>query len=67
MSATDDTIRNIAADALAELGEVAVTSLVELMGSEQDEGTLYKVIRILGNIGDERAVEALEKEGKKWR
>ena len=35
--------------------------LLELVDSEQDEGTLYKAIQVLGNIGDERAVKALEK------
>jgi HEAT repeat protein len=34
---------------------------VDLIGSEQDEGTLYKAVQILGDIGDERAVKALEK------
>ena len=61
LTAKDDTIRNIAADALEELNELAVMPLVELMGSEQGEGTLYKAIRILSDIGDERAVEALGK------
>ncbi len=59
--AKDDAIRNIAADALTELNELAVMPLVKLLSSEQDEGTLYKVVQILGNIGDSRAVEALEK------
>lgn len=61
LKAKDDAIRNIAADALAELGELAVMPLVKLLSSEQNEGTLYKAVQILGNIGDSRAVEALEK------
>ncbi|MFC1712721.1 HEAT repeat domain-containing protein [Candidatus Poribacteria bacterium] len=61
LKAEDDTIRSIAADVLPGLGELAVMPLVEFMGGEQDEGVLYKVIRILGDIGDERAVGALEK------
>ena len=59
--AKDDAIRNIAADALADLNELAVMPLVKLLSSEQNEGTLYKAVQILGNIGDSRAVEALEK------
>jgi HEAT repeat protein len=56
-----DTVRAAAADALKEAGELAVMPLVELIGHEQDEGTLYQAVQILGDIGDRRAVEALEK------
>jgi HEAT repeat protein len=61
LKSKDDTARSAAADALKEAGELAVMPLVELIGREQDEGTLYKAVQILGDIGDERAVAALEK------
>lgn len=61
LEAEDDAIRNIAADALAELGELAVMPLVTVLSGEQGEGTLYKAIKILGDIGDDRAVDALDK------
>ena len=57
----EDELYREAADALRETGELAVMQLVELIGYEQDEGTLYKAVQALGDIGDERAVEALEK------
>ena len=59
--AKDDAIGNIAADSLTELNELAVMPLVKLLSSEQNEGILYKAVQILGNIGDSRAVEALDK------
>ena len=61
LKSKDDTARSAAADALKEAGELAVMPLVELIGHEQNEGTLYKAVQILGDIGDKRAVEALEK------
>ncbi len=57
----DDAVRGAAADALKEAGELAVMPLVDLISSEQNEGTLYKAIQVLGHIGDKRAVKALEK------
>ena len=59
--AKDSTIRNAAADALKETGESAVMPLVDLIKQEQDIATLQKAIQTLGDIGDKRAVDTLEK------
>jgi HEAT repeat protein len=61
LKSKDDTIRSAAAEALEQTGGLAVMPLVDLIGHEEDEGTLYKAVQILGDIGDDRAVEALEK------
>lgn len=59
--AKDDIIRSAAADALKETGELAVMPLVDLIKQEQDAGTLQRAIQALGDLGDKRAVGALEK------
>ena len=61
MRSKNDVIRNAAAEGLKKAGELAVMPLVKLVGYEKDEGTLYRAVQILGDIGDKRAVEALEK------
>jgi len=46
---------------LKETGESAVMPLVDLIKQEQDIATLQKAIQTLGDIGDKRAVDTLEK------
>jgi len=61
LGSEDDTIRRAAAGSLKEMGGLAVMPLVELISHEKDESTLYKALQVLGDIGDKRAVKALEK------
>ena len=61
IKAKDSDIRNAAADSLKEIGELATMPLVNLIKQEQDIATLQKAIQTLGDIGDKRAVDTLEK------
>jgi len=57
----DSDISNAASESLKEIGEPAVMPLLDLVKQEQDIAMLRKAIQTLGDIGDERAIEPLEK------
>ncbi len=46
---------------LAQIGPAAVEPLLELLASAPDDAVRERVVRLLGEIGDERAIPALSK------
>ncbi len=60
LSSFSEDIRSAAAQALAQIGSGAVPPLLEELGTANRELRLY-VVRVLGNIGDDRARRALTK------
>jgi HEAT repeat protein len=58
-------VRNSAGLALDTLGEVAVEPVIELLKGTNDMELTIRAAQILGNLGDKRAVPALESAYKK--
>lgn len=61
----DEQVRNSAGKSLEKIGKPSVEPLVELLKSTNDMELTIRVAQILGNVGDKRAVPALEDAYKK--
>ncbi len=64
IGALDDpmyTVRNTAARALVSLGKASVEPLVSALGQAADDAKKRQIIRALGDLKDERALDALKK------
>ena len=57
----DDQIRDSAAKALENIGKPAVDPLIKTLEGTSDMAVTIRIVHILGNIGDKRAIKPLEK------
>jgi HEAT repeat protein len=57
----NDRVKSSAADALGKIGKPAVKPLIELLEGTKALDLNLRLVRILGEIGDKRAVKPLEK------
>lgn len=56
-----DQVKNSAAKSLEAVGKPAVDPLINLLETTKDIGTTIRIVQVLGNIGDKRAIKPLEK------
>jgi HEAT repeat protein len=61
----NEEVRNSASKAIESIGTPAVDPLIKLLNNTEDMELIIRIAQILGNIGDDRAVDSLESKYKK--
>ncbi|MBD3180770.1 hypothetical protein GF312_00660 [Candidatus Poribacteria bacterium] len=57
----DDQVKNSSAKALEKFGSPAVNDLIAILNNKSDIELTIRVVQVLGNIGDRRAIKPMEK------
>jgi HEAT repeat protein len=58
---SDDQVKTSAASSLVMIGKPAVAPLLKLLEKSESMGLTIRLVQVLGEIGDKRAIKPLEK------